>query len=135
MPKAKKKPNADFPLFPHATGRWAKKIRRKLQYFGQWDDPDAALQKYLDQRDDLQAGRTPRASGDGLIIQDLCNRYLTAKKYLLENGELRPHTFQSYFRSCRNVVDAFGKKRLVDDLASGNFEHLRANLAEMISPP
>ena len=127
-------PLPDFPLFPHATGRWAKKIRRKLNDFRPWGDSDAALQKYLDQRDDLQAGKTPRKSGDGLIIQYLCNRYLTAKKILLDNGELRPHTFQSYFRSCRNIVDAFGKSRLVDDLASDDFERLRASLAETRGP-
>jgi hypothetical protein len=34
------KPRLDFPLFPHATGRWAKKVRGSLRYF--WksaDDP------------------------------------------------------------------------------------------------
>jgi hypothetical protein len=50
MGRAKKKPakpRPDFPLFPHATRRWARKIRGKLHCFGPWDDPDGALQKYL----------------------------------------------------------------------------------------
>ena len=32
------KPYDGFPMFPHATGRWAKKIRQKLHYFGKVAD-------------------------------------------------------------------------------------------------
>ena len=58
------KPYPDFPLFPHATGRWAKKIKGKLVYFGKVaDDPDgaAAVVQCQEQREDLYAGRKPRA--------------------------------------------------------------------------
>ena len=60
-----KKPRADFPLFPHAAGYWAKKVRGKLIYFGKVaDDPKgvAALKKWNDQKDDLLEGRQPRVT-------------------------------------------------------------------------
>src|ERR1700730_10852469 len=93
------KPYPDFALFPHATKRWAKKIRGKLHYFGPWDDPDAALKKYLEQKDALQAGRVPRIQGEELTLRDLANRFLTSKKLQLAAGELTSRTWADYYRA------------------------------------
>ncbi len=128
------KPYPEFPLFPHATGRWAKKIRGKLHYFGPWVDPDSAVAKYLHQKDALHAGRVPRPESDGVTIRDLCNRFLTAKEQQRDAGDITARTFADYYTSCATLVAAFGKQRLVDDLAADDFETLRANLAKTRNP-
>jgi hypothetical protein len=59
------KPYPGFPLFPHATGRWAKKIHGRFGFFGPWRDAEGALERYLHQRDELHAGLVPRTNGAG----------------------------------------------------------------------
>lgn len=127
------KPRPDFPLFAHATGRWAKKIHGKLHYFGKWADPDAALQRYVEERDDLYAGRKPRRKGDGLTIKDLVKRFLATKKERVAAGELALGTFGDQYRTCKRVLSVFGGERLVDDLAPDDFELLRAQIARTYS--
>jgi hypothetical protein len=87
------KPYPKFPLFAHATKRWAKKIRGKLHYFGTWSDPDGAIAKYFDQKDALHAGRTPWATGDGLAVHQLCNRFCEAKERQADAREITRQTF------------------------------------------
>ena len=51
---------ADFPLTRHPRGYWCKKVRGKIHYFGKiGDDPEGekAVNQWLDQKDDLLAGR------------------------------------------------------------------------------
>ena len=127
------KPYSDFPLFPHATKRWAKKIKGKTHYFGPWSDPQAALSKYLDQRDDLQAGRIPRltpADSGGFTMRELANRFLTLKQSRLDGGELSQRMFNDYHRICERLLDVFGRDRHVSDLRSEDFEKLRDKFAK-----
>ncbi|HVK16986.1 MAG TPA: tyrosine-type recombinase/integrase [Fimbriiglobus sp.] len=128
------KPYPDFPLFPHATGRWAKKIRGKMHYFGPWDDSDAALKKYLEQRGDLHAGRKPRPDAETMTIKALANAYLNHKKAMLDAGELSPHTWTNYREVADLLVTHFGKQRAVDDLGPDDFADLRNIMAKRWGP-
>ena len=73
------KPYPDFPLYAHKTGRWAKKIRGKIHYFGKWDDPDGALAKFNEQWEDLRDGRTPRPDANETTVKDVANGFLEYK--------------------------------------------------------
>src|SRR5262245_11739495 len=90
------KHHPDFPLSPHAAGVWAKKIRGKPHYFGPWDDLDAALEKYLAEKDDLHAGRKPRTDPEALTVKDACNAFLNAKQAQVDEGLLSPLTWGDY---------------------------------------
>ena len=119
------KPSEAYPLFAHNNGSWAKKIRGKLHYFGPWSDPQAALDRYLEQKDDLHAGRTPRTKGDGLTVRDLCNRFMTSKKHKLGTGEIVQRSFADCHSACKRLVEFFGKNRLVKAHAFRYRETLR----------
>jgi integrase len=132
-----KKPRADFPLFPHASGRWAKKVRQRFCYFGKVaDDPkgEKALEQWLDQKDDLLAGRTPRVKGDGLTIKALGDLYLTHKSLRRDSHEITARTYRDCKTAMDRIVATFGRGRLVDDLTAGDFETLRAELAKTLGP-
>ena len=53
---------------------------------GPWDDPDGALAKYLDQKEDLHAGRTPRPDPEALTVVDVANAFLDAKEAQRDAG-------------------------------------------------
>ncbi len=134
--KAKpEKPRPDFPLFPHQSGQWAKKIRGRFHYFGRWAEPDNALSEYLRVRDYLLSGRTPPPKDDTrTTVRDACNRFLTTKKSRLDVGELEPRTFHDYFKTCERLCEHFGKEHSVEDLTPDDFEKLRAKMTARWGP-
>jgi integrase len=132
------KPREDFPLFPHATGRWAKKVRGNLHYFGKWiDDPkgERAINLWLDQKVDLLAGREPRPKGDaGPTLKLICDAYMTHNELKRDNGEIQPRTYDQMYDTCARIIAAFGKNRLVTDLRPDDFRQLRKELARKRGP-
>ncbi|MCA9050237.1 MAG: hypothetical protein KDA89_15985 [Planctomycetaceae bacterium] len=127
------KPSKDFPLFPHATGRWAKKVRGKLHYFGPWDSPDDALELWLLQKDDLLAGRKPGGCR-GFTIRDLANHVLTFKQHQRDLGEITARTFNDYKRTCELLVSTSSRNREVADLQADDFTVLRTELSKSRGP-
>jgi len=137
------KPYPDFPLSPHASGKWVKRIRGKLYYFARWaktvggkleripgDGWKEALEIYKAQAGDLHVGRTPRASSGGLDVKELCNRFLTAKQQKMDSGELTARTFAEYRKTTDRLIANFGSTRLVADLASDDFARLRVDISK-----
>jgi integrase len=133
-PAKPSKPYTDFPLYAHAAGYWAKKIRGKVHYFGPWGDPDGALTKYLEQRDALHAGRKPRPDSDAFTVKDAANAFLNAKQALVDVGELAPRTWVEYKSIADELVAHLGKRRLVSDLDPSDFASLRNKLARKWGP-
>ena len=115
------KPRPDFPLFPHATKRWAKKIRGQMHYFGPWDDPAGAEQRYLDQKDALHSGRRPGVDVDGVTLKDLVNKFLNHKQDRVTSGRLAARTFAEYKQACDLLIEHVGKRTLIVDIGPDDF--------------
>ncbi|MCI0460799.1 MAG: site-specific integrase [Gemmataceae bacterium] len=133
-PTKPSKPYPEFPLTAHPAGYWCKKIRGKLHYFGRWDDPDGALAKYLEQKDDLHAGRKPRPDPEALTVKALANAFLGHKQALLDAGELAPRTWMNCKEATDLLVSHFGKQRAIADLGPDDFADLRNKMAKRWGP-
>jgi integrase len=155
-----KKPYPDFPLSPHASGTWQKKIRGRGHYFGRWarmvngqlervegDGWQEALEQYQAVADDLHAGRPRRVDWDSLTVAELCNRFLTAKQRQYEAGEISARMYKpspdqgrpeqatgEYKQTTDRLVSIFGRTRPVKDLVAEDFEALRDALAKQFGP-
>ena len=131
-----KKPHKDFPLFPHASGRWAKKVKGAFVYFGRVSDDtrgDRALALWLEQKDQLLAGRKPAKSGE-LTVERLGFQFLDDKELLRQAGDIQPRTFAEYRATCERVAEAFGRSTPVEQLQAEDFSRLRALLAKTRGP-
>lgn len=103
------KPSPDYPLFPHACGKWAKKIEGKLRYFGRWTDPRAALDEYLAYEAARKAVPASTLPPGRMTLEEACNHFLQAKKEARDRGELSPITFTEYLGTCKRFVEHVGR--------------------------
>lgn len=130
-----KKPHPDFPLTPHVSKRWCKKINRKMYYFGTWTDPDAALREYLSIKEELQAGIDPRRQVvRGCTVGDAANLWLGQKLAALEAKTLSPESYRDYKAAAVLVIEQFGRQTPCIGLLPGDFSTLRNQLSTKYAP-
>ena len=68
------------------------------------------------------------------MVRDLVNSFLTARRDRVDSGELTAAMWGEYFGACEQVIESFGRDRLVDDLRPDDFGRLRAAAAERLGP-
>ncbi len=126
----------DFPLFAHASGQWAKKIKGRLRYFGSWDDPEQALENYQDfTQGQPRAGRLKVADPQvELSIDRLVQLFLADRDELSQMGEIQATTFEDYKPIGRILIDFFGDHTHVDKLRPHHFAALKTHLSKRKPP-
>lgn len=129
MPERPRKPYPEFPLNAHKSGQWVKTIRSKKHYFGVWADPDAALEKYLRQKDALHAGRVPREDQGGCTVHDAINEKLHHVQSMVKRGERSQATFERNRSTAKLVVKSLGRDTLIESLTPDDFANLRDALS------
>ncbi|MEQ1904755.1 MAG: site-specific integrase [Pirellulaceae bacterium] len=123
-----------FPLFAHASGQWAKKVRGKMEYFGVWSDPQTALDEWLFHKDNLLAGRSRQSHDpDALTVVDLGESFLQSKERKVQTGELAQCTFDDYREVAKVVVAELGERTPVEQLRPDDFAKLRLRLAKGVN--
>ena len=87
--------------------------------------------EYLRVREYLQAGRVPpKADDTSLRVSELADEFLNAKRVLKESGELSPRSFRDYHAGCAQIVEHFGKERLVSDCRPEDFTAYRQKISK-----
>jgi integrase len=126
-PSKPSKPSPSFPLFAHASGKWAKKCQGRLRYFGRWEDPQGALREYEQW---LGTDNLSVIEPHGLSLKDACNEFYEAKVQAQREGRLSVRTLQDYKRSCEWLLEFFGRDRLVASITPLDFGEYRQRLFE-----
>ena len=129
-----KKPYPEFPLTPHASKKWCKKIRGKLHYFGSWDDPEGALREWVAVKDDLLAGVDPNRNAGRQRVVDLGEAFMDAKKQKQIDGDLSQRALNDYHDACKRFIGFISKTRYLDTLSVDDFAQYRASFPATWGP-
>lgn len=136
------KPYPEFPLFPHQSGQWAKKINGSIRYFGTWDDPEKALSLYESERKAWELNINPRTMtiipGFGnktdLSIADGINLFLDYVENKVLQKELSSRSYQDYRRSCKRVLQCIPRSFPINAMTTQQWLKVEQQLRNNSNP-
>lgn len=128
-----KKPTKAYPLTPHPNGQWCKKVKGKVYFFGVWEDPDAALDAWLEDKDHLNAGKDRPSKSNGATVAEVTDAYYESQVAKVESGELGRNTLDYNKRTCKRITDTLGLDTPVESLAPSDFSKFRSRLGKTLS--
>lgn len=123
---------AGFPLYRHKSGKFAKKVKGKTLYFGQWSDPASALLEY----ENRVLGSTPEKprAPKLLTVWEACQLFLASKEAHVEQRKLASRTFTEYLRTCKRISAFFGKDIPIESLKPAAFSDFMNSRAKTCNP-
>jgi integrase len=135
------KPYADYPLTAHRNGSWCKKVRGVVVFFGPLHNPQAALDLWLLEKDELLAGRhhtevrnRDRTVSDRLTIKEAIDAFLTTKEQHADAGQITRRHFNDLQGIGKLLADQLGRTRPLESLTPQKFGELRAALSKRYGP-
>jgi hypothetical protein len=113
------KPYPEFPLFAHATKRWAKKIKGKTVYFGPWNDWRAALKAY-----EAYIGSGP------ITVTEARTKYVAHLETLLASDEVTKRHVNAVWWTLTRFEKIVGGTKLIGSLGASDYGHWRAEIGK-----
>lgn len=136
------KPTPDFPLFPHSSGQWAKKIKGSMRYFGPWDNPDAALTLYESEKKAWELNINPRTmtivpmlgNKNDLSISDGINLFLDYVEQKVKQSELSNRSYRDYKGSCQRVLQVIPRSFPINGMTTQQWAKIEQSLRDGLNP-
>ncbi len=113
------KPYLEFPLFPHKTKRWAKKIKGKTVYFGPWNDWRAALKAY----------EAFIVSGP-ITVTEARTKYVAYLESLLASEEVTSRHVNAVWWTLKRFEKIVGGTKLIGNLGASDYSRWRVELGK-----
>jgi hypothetical protein len=129
------RPYPKFPLTPHKTGQWKKRVGGRDFYFGRWHDPDvgirwgdlaqvdptgrmwkAAFEEYNTFARREAEGQLMAAKSVDVSIEAVASAFLNAEHDRLDAGDIKPRTYEGHRDALRQLLAGVGPHVLIRTL-------------------